>query len=104
MPRAWARFVRNWVGDPSEEEEELRRRSPVTYVGQLKCPLLIIQGARDARVARTESDQMVERLRDAGKSVDYLVFEDEGHDFLKHDNRVRAYRAMADFLLRHLRE
>ena len=103
VPRAWQRFMRDWVGDPTEEAEELKRRSPLTYVDRLQCPLLVIQGARDARVTRAETDRMVESARAAERSVDYLVFEDEGHfDFLKHENRRRAYRAVADFLLRHV--
>jgi dipeptidyl aminopeptidase/acylaminoacyl peptidase len=103
VPRAWQRFMRDWVGDPNEEADELRRRSPLTYVDRLGCPLLVIQGARDARVTREETDRMVESARSAGRSVDYLVFDDEGNfEFLKHENRRRAYRAVADFLLRHL--
>ena len=50
-----------------------------------------------------ESCDVVEQLRAAGKSVDYLVFEDEGHDVLKYDNRVRCYDAIAEFFKKHLR-
>jgi len=102
VPQSWQRFMRNWVGDPSEREDELRERSPLSYLDQLRCPLLVIQGARNPRVPRTESDQLVASIREQGGSVDYLVFEDEGHDFLKRENRLRAYRAVAEFLLRHL--
>ena len=102
VPASWRRFMREWVGDPDEEREELLKRSPISYVDRLRCPMLIIQGARDPRVVRAESDQMVERIRAAGGNVDYLVFEDEGHGLLKVDNQVRAFRAIADFLERHL--
>jgi len=101
-PPSWRRFMREWVGDPEAEREELLKRSPITYVDQLRCPVLIIQGARDPRVVRAESDQMVERIRAAGGNVDYLVFEDEGHGLLKVPNQIRAYRAIAEFLERHL--
>jgi len=103
-PKSWQRFMREWVGDPVAERDELLRRSPITYVDQLRCPILIVQGARDPRVVRAESDQMVERIRGAGGSVDYLVFEDEGHGFLKVDNQIRAFRAIAQFLERHVGE
>ena len=103
VPPSWKRFMREWVGDPEEERDELLRRSPISYVEKLRCPMLVIQGARDPRVVKAESDQMIERIRAAGGSVDYLLFEDEGHGLLKVDNQIRAYRAIADFLERHLR-
>jgi len=102
VPPSWRRFMREWVGDPEEERDELLRRSPITYVDQLRCPMLIIQGAQDPRVVRAESDQMVERIRAAGGNVDYLVFEDEGHGLLKVENQIRGFRAIAEFLERHL--
>jgi dipeptidyl aminopeptidase/acylaminoacyl peptidase len=52
---------------------------------------------------KAESDGMVERIRASGGSVDYVVFEDEGHGLLKVDNQIRANRAIAEFLERHLR-
>jgi dipeptidyl aminopeptidase/acylaminoacyl peptidase len=103
VPPSWRRFMRDWVGDPDAEREELLRRSPISYVDQLRCPVLIIQGAQDPRVVRAESDQMVERVRAAGGVVDYLVFDDEGHGLLKVPNQIRAFRAIAEFLERHLR-
>jgi dipeptidyl aminopeptidase/acylaminoacyl peptidase len=103
VPKAWRRYMRDWVGDPVEERDELLQRSPITYADQLRCPVLIIQGARDPRVVRAESDQMVERIRGAGGNVDYLVFEDEGHGLLKVPNQIRGFRAIAEFLERHLR-
>jgi dipeptidyl aminopeptidase/acylaminoacyl peptidase len=104
VPESWRRFLKEWIGDPVADREELLRRSPITYVAQLRCPLLVIQGAHDPRVVKAESDQLVERIRAKGGSVDYLVFEDEGHGFLKRENQVRAYRAVAEFLLRHMKK
>jgi len=75
-------------------------RSPITYVDQIRCPLLVIQGANDPRVVKPESDQMVERLRARAHPVEYIVYEDEGHGFTKRANQMSAWRAAADFLLR----
>jgi dipeptidyl aminopeptidase/acylaminoacyl peptidase len=102
VPKSWQRFMRDWVGDPREEKDELLRRSPITYVDRLRCPLLVVQGAHDPRCVQAESDQMVARIRERGGTVDYLVFEDEGHGFLKTENQVRAFRAIGEFLLRHV--
>jgi dipeptidyl aminopeptidase/acylaminoacyl peptidase len=73
-------------------------RSPITYVDQVKAPMLIIQGALDPRVVKPESDQFVERLRERGVEVQYEVYEDEGHGFTKQSNRVKFVRQVTDFL------
>ena len=75
----------------------LADRSPKTYLHQLACPMLVIQGANDPRVVEQESRDLVEELRGQGKDIDILVFEDEGHDVLKFDNRVRCYNAITEF-------
>ena len=94
--------MKQWVGDPEEDAEMLRERSPISYVDDVRAPLLVIQGANDPRVVKPESDQMVERLRALGRTVEYLVFEDEGHGFTKTANRLKAWRASAEWFERHL--
>ena len=78
-------------------------RSPATYIHAIQCPLLVIQGKNDPRVVEQESREVVESLRAAGKQVEYLMFENEGHDVLKLENRVRCYNAIARFFAEHLR-
>ena len=102
VPPQWLRFMAAWVGNPDTEEEFLRERSPITYVDDVRAPLLVIQGAKDPRVVKAESDQMVERLRELGREVEYVVFEDEGHGFTRYPNEVRGYRLTCEWLERHL--
>lgn len=102
VPPGWRRFMAKWVGDPDTEEDFLLERSPITYVDQVRAPLLVIQGAKDPRVVKEESDQMVERLRELGREVEYVVFEDEGHGFTRYANEVRAWRLACEWLERHL--
>jgi len=102
VPPTWRRFMALMVGDPESEEEFLLERSPLTYIEDLRAPLLVIQGANDPRVVQTESDQLVERLRELGREVEYEVFEDEGHGFTRKSNELRAYRLAAGWLERHL--
>jgi dipeptidyl aminopeptidase/acylaminoacyl peptidase len=64
--------------------------------------MLIAQGANDPRVKRAESEQIVTAIRNAGKDVEYLVFEDEGHGFVRPENRLKFYRHAERFLARHL--
>jgi dipeptidyl aminopeptidase/acylaminoacyl peptidase len=102
VPPTWRRFIARFVGDPETEADFLLERSPITYVDNVKAPLLVIQGATDPRVVKGESDQMVEKLRSLGREVEYIVFEDEGHGFTKRANELKAYRRAAEWLERHL--
>jgi dipeptidyl aminopeptidase/acylaminoacyl peptidase len=102
VPPTWKRMMKRFVGDPDEDEELLTERSPMTYIDNAKAPLLVIQGATDPRVVKPESDQLVEKLRSLGRTVEYEVFEDEGHGFTKRPNELRAMRLSAEWLERHL--
>ncbi|MBI3912931.1 MAG: S9 family peptidase [Chloroflexi bacterium] len=98
VPPFWRRFMKQWVGDPDEDRDLLIERSPITYVENVKTPLYIIQGAKDFRVVKAESDQFVEKLRARNVPVKYDVYEDEGHGFTKRENEVKALKDSAEFL------
>jgi dipeptidyl aminopeptidase/acylaminoacyl peptidase len=102
VPPTWKAFIREMLGDPDEDADFLRERSPLTYIENATAPLLVIQGAKDPRVVRGESDQLVERLRALGRTIDYVVFDDEGHGFTRRENEHRAFRLAAEWLERHL--
>ena len=63
-------------------------------VDNIRIPMLIAQGANDPRVKRAESDQMVKAIRARGGEVEYLVFKDEGHGFVRPENRIKYYAAI----------
>jgi len=88
--------------DHPREREELLRQSPLESVERMRAPLLVIQGANDQRVKKSESDQMVRALRALGRTPEYLVAEDEGHGFANEVNNRAAYAAVERFLARHL--
>jgi dipeptidyl aminopeptidase/acylaminoacyl peptidase len=90
------------VGDLEKEEEFLKSRSPLFKADKIKIPLLIAQGKNDPRVKQAEAEQIVEAVRKAGKPVEYLVFEDEGHGFARPENRLKFYAAAEGFLAKHL--
>lgn len=101
-PITWRPYFALAVGDPEKDLDFLLERSPQTYLAQISCPLLVIQGKNDPRVIEQESRDLVEQLRSLGKAVDYLLFEDEGHDVLKFVNRVNCYTRLTEFFLEHL--
>jgi dipeptidyl aminopeptidase/acylaminoacyl peptidase len=102
VPPTWKRMMKRFVGDPDEDAELLTERSPLTYIENVQAPLLVIQGATDPRVVKPESDQLVEKLRSLGRTVEYVVFDDEGHGFTKRPNELKAMRLSAEWLERHL--
>jgi dipeptidyl aminopeptidase/acylaminoacyl peptidase len=102
IPETWKPYFKLILGDPERERGFLVERSPKTYTENIACPLLVIQGQNDPRVVEQESRDLVEELRRTGKEVDYLVFEDEGHDVLKLQNRVRCYDAITSFFSQRL--
>lgn len=91
------------VGHPERDKERLARTSPALHAERIRTPLFIAQGARDPRVNKAESDQMVQALRERGVEVPYLVKDNEGHGFNNEENRYEFYEAMQAFLARHLK-
>lgn len=96
---AWRRKYRiAEYGDPERDREVLRRFSPIHKVADIRTPLMVIQGAQDPRVPKSEADQMVASLRARGQTVIYLVFDNEGHGLSKLSNRIEAYTVLTRFL------
>ncbi|HEY0100904.1 MAG TPA: S9 family peptidase [Pyrinomonadaceae bacterium] len=92
------------VGDPTtgEGKAQLIRQSPLTHADKIKTPLLVVQGANDVRVKKSQADQIVISLRDRGFPVEYIVAPDEGHGFARRVN-IMATMVMAEkFLAKYL--
>jgi len=105
IPPWWESFraaLYTEMGDPSVDGEYLRGISPLFHAERIVRPLMVLQGANDPRVLKVESDEIVAAARKNGVPVSYLVFEDEGHGFLKKENRIEGYRAILRFLDEHL--
>jgi dipeptidyl aminopeptidase/acylaminoacyl peptidase len=108
IPTYWAAFykalIRRIGGDPDTEEGRkfLESRSPLTYVKNIKKPLLIAQGANDPRVKQAESDQIVQAMKDNNIPVTYLLYPDEGHGFARPENRISFYAIAEQFLAQNL--
>jgi dipeptidyl aminopeptidase/acylaminoacyl peptidase len=80
-----------------------RESSPISSMDKWKSPVLLIHGDDDRNVAFAQSVDLARKLRERGVKFEELIFPDEVHDFLRHENWLRAYRAAADFFDRHLK-
>ncbi len=90
------------MGNAETEPEFLKSKSPLFKADQISVPLLIAQGANDARVKEAESNQIVAAVRKNGKEVEYLIFPDEGHGFVRPANNLKFYAAAEPFLAKYL--
>ena len=63
---------------------------------------MVVHGKNDPRVPVGEAEQIVERVRENGGTVEYLLYEDEGHGLAKLKNRLDAYPKIVTFLDEHL--
>ncbi len=91
-------------GDPDKDAEYLREISPLYHADRIKRPLLVVQGGRDPRVDRQDTDRLVEIVKSNGVPADYKVFEDEEHVVRSKENRIKLYKTILKFLEIHLKE
>ena len=107
IPPWWASFKEALyaeMGDPKADSARLHRISPLFNADKIRAPLLVLQGANDPRVLKVESDEIVAAAKKNGVPVEYIVFEDEGHGFVKKENEIEGYTAVIAFLDRYLKE
>jgi len=106
IPPWWEAFrlaLYKEMGNPETDKDYLRRISPLFHSEKIERPLMVLQGANDPRVLKVESDEIVAAARKNKVPVEYLVFEDEGHGFVKKENQIKGYRAMREFLDKYLK-
>jgi len=105
LPPWWESFralLEQELGD-FHDEAFFKAKSPLFHAERIKKPLMVLQGTNDPRVLKVESDEIVEAVRANGVPVEYVVFDDEGHGFVKKENQARGYKAILDFLDKHLK-
>lgn len=87
--------------DPAMREF-FERIAPLNNAGKITKPLFVVQGGNDPRVPLSEAEQMVERVREHGTPVWYLMAKDEGHGFRKKENADFQFYATILFARHHL--
>ena len=90
------------MGDPAKNQALLRDRSPINFIDKITAPLLLLAGGHDPRCPKSETLQVVDAIKKRGGSVDYKIYDNEGHGFARVENQIDAYKRIADFLLAHV--
>jgi dipeptidyl aminopeptidase/acylaminoacyl peptidase len=90
-------------GDPEKDAEALKKLSPMTYVDQVKAPLLLVMGVDDPRVPAGEGIQIYENLVKRGVPCELILMEGEGHGSARRASQVMEYGHTLRFLEQHLK-
>ncbi|WP_375234831.1 prolyl oligopeptidase family serine peptidase [Winogradskyella sp.] len=108
IPPYWESFRESLykeLGDPySADSTRLKRISPLFHTDKVTKPLIVLQGAQDPRVLQVESDEIVAGVRKNNVPVEYVLFEDEGHGFVKKENQIEANERIVKFLDKYLKK
>lgn len=108
IPSYWESFRKalyDEMGNPhSADSLRLKNISPLYNTDKIKTPLLVLQGANDPRVLQIESDEIVAGAKKNGTPVEYVLFPDEGHGFLKKENQIKAAGETLKFLNKYLKK
>ena len=107
IPAYWEstrKSLYNEMGDPyTEDSLRLYNISPLFHAKNIKNPVMVLQGANDPRVLQIESDEMVQEARNAGAYVEYVLFEDAGHGFIKKEQQIEGNEKILTFLENYLK-
>jgi dipeptidyl aminopeptidase/acylaminoacyl peptidase len=102
IPPYWEAFrtaLYDELGDPfTEDSIRLYEISPLFHAQNVTKPLMVLQGANDPRVLQVESDEIVAAVKENGVPVEYVIFDDEGHGFVKKENQIKGYGQILEFL------
>jgi dipeptidyl aminopeptidase/acylaminoacyl peptidase len=69
----------------------------------VKAATIVLHGANDTNVPVVEAEQVVAQLQQRGVPVEYVLFPDEGHGFLKQPNRIQSDVAIVEWFTRYLK-
>lgn len=107
IPPYWESFrqaLYTELGDPNTSDSvRLYEISPLFHADKVKNPVMVLQGANDPRVLQVESDEIVEAVKKNNVPVEYVVFPDEGHGFVKKENEIKGYGGVLTFLDKYLK-
>lgn len=93
MADGTAFFGRYWLGAlPWENPEHYWERSPLSLVGNVKTPTLVLVGADDYRTPRSEAEQYYGALKLAGVDTALVVTPDSSHNNLSQTPSQQAAR------------
>lgn len=108
IPKWWEanrKALYNELGDPTTADSVvLYNKSPLFFADKITKPFIVLQGSNDPRVLQVESDEIVAAAKKNGVPVEYVIFIDEGHGFVKKENNIKASEEVLKFLDKYLKD
>jgi len=80
------RFIVNIGPIPSGNEKAYYERSPINFVDQFTCPVILFQGLEDKVVPPDQAQKIYKALKEKGLPVALVEYEGEQHGFRKAEN------------------
>ncbi|MGB5250331.1 MAG: S9 family peptidase [Gammaproteobacteria bacterium] len=90
------------IGDYRKDAGKLARSSPANRAEEMPVPVMLLHGKKDGIVDWSQSRLMEKRLKRAGKPVEVMYFDDEGHGLGEQENRVAAHEAIVAFIRKNI--
>lgn len=98
--------LRTQMGDPEENDDMWRERSPIEHVDALERPILIIHGVNDPRCPIEQARLFRDALDDRGwvesEDYEYVELGEEGHGSTDIQQKIRAFEHLDEYLDRRL--
>ena len=89
------------VGDLQRDSVQLRATSPAQNASAFKGASFLAYGAEDLRVPLIHGERMRDALQRAGKPVEWMIKAEEGHGYVRPENRVEFYTRAEAFIRAH---
>jgi len=96
--------LKSLLGDPITDARVYEGASPLKFLHNLRAPLLVLQGENDPRVPKEESEQVVNILKQEGRTVEAHYYPGEGHGFEKRENEIDAIKRTEQWFDRYLNQ
>ena len=107
IPPYWESFRKalyDELGDPNTADSvHLKNASALYNYQKIRKPLIVFQGANDVRVLPVESNEIVAGVKKNGVPVEYILYPDEGHGFVKKENQITTSKRTLEFLDKYLK-
>jgi dipeptidyl aminopeptidase/acylaminoacyl peptidase len=95
-------YVKGLLGDPERDAAAYDKTSVLQYIAAEKAPLLVLQGENDVRVPKEEAEQIVEKLKSQGNTVEAHYYPQEGHGWRKREDQIDSLRRVVAWFARYL--
>ncbi len=92
------------IGDVSSAEDRaiMKSVSAINHIREIRAPMLLIHGTEDTRVDVDQSRSFYSKAKNARRDIEYLEIESGTHFFDEHYNRLAVFKALDEFLAKHL--